>query len=262
MTENGSSNSISGRCLLLSLVASGLPVLIVAGIGNFEGLALLGLMVIWFGAAYLLARKCSEDEAGWMAKIFGEDKPSAPSEGDGMAAGWLTETRVSDRPEPAKTMSSAKTSGAISRLTGEPMDHGAPAPAAKPAPAPKAKAAPAPKPVEATPAPAPKPEPEAPKPAPAPAPAPADEAPTAVPVGQKPKMMEAARAEGPDDLKQIKGVGPKMEIMLNGMGIFHFDQIAAWSDAELAWVDDNLEGFKGRASRDEWIAQAKALAAD
>ncbi|MEM8698080.1 MAG: fused NADH-quinone oxidoreductase subunit E/endonuclease, partial [Pseudomonadota bacterium] len=77
-----------------------------------------------------------------------------------------------------------------------------------------------------------------------------------------PKMMEAARAEGPDDLKQIKGVGPKMEIMLNGMGIFHFDQIAAWTDAELAWVDDNLEGFKGRASRDEWIAQAKALAAD
>jgi NADH-quinone oxidoreductase subunit E len=48
--------------------------------------------------------------------------------------------------------------------------------------------------------------------------------------------------------------------MLNGMGFYHFDQIAAWTDKELAWVDQNLEGFKGRASRDEWVSQAKQLA--
>ena len=45
------------------------------------------------------------------------------------------------------------------------------------------------------------------------------------------------------------------------MGIFHFDQIAGWTEAELAWVDDNLEGFKGRASRDAWVSQSKTLAA-
>lgn len=76
----------------------------------------------------------------------------------------------------------------------------------------------------------------------------------------KPKMLDAARETGADDLKKIKGVGPKLETLLNSMGIFHFDQIAAWSTAELAWIDENLEGFKGRASRDEWIAQAKTLA--
>ncbi len=83
----------------------------------------------------------------------------------------------------------------------------------------------------------------------------------AVSDADKPKTLSAARNGRPDDLKLIKGVGPKMENMLNGMGFYHFDQIAEWSGSELAWVDDNLEGFKGRASRDEWIPQAKILAA-
>ncbi len=78
--------------------------------------------------------------------------------------------------------------------------------------------------------------------------------------GKKPELLSAARGTGADDLKRIKGVGPKLEHMLNGMGIYHFDQIAAWTEAELAWVDENLEGFKGRASRDDWVAQARDLA--
>lgn len=77
----------------------------------------------------------------------------------------------------------------------------------------------------------------------------------------KPVFLTAARADGPDDLKLIKGVGPKLETMLHDMGVFHFDQIAAWGPAEEAWMDDNLEGFRGRVSRDEWVAQAKTLAA-
>jgi NADH-quinone oxidoreductase subunit E len=56
-------------------------------------------------------------------------------------------------------------------------------------------------------------------------------------------------------------VGPKLEALLHSMGYFHFDQIAAWTAAEIAWVDDNLEGFKGRVTRDDWVAQARALAA-
>jgi predicted flap endonuclease-1-like 5' DNA nuclease len=79
--------------------------------------------------------------------------------------------------------------------------------------------------------------------------------------GVKPATLDAARGGVADDLKQIKGIGPKMEKMCNALGFFHFDQIAAWTPDEEAWVNANLEGFKGRVSRDEWIAQAKLLAA-
>ncbi|NNK16120.1 MAG: NADH-quinone oxidoreductase subunit E [Sulfitobacter sp.] len=78
--------------------------------------------------------------------------------------------------------------------------------------------------------------------------------------GKKPRMMKAPRKSGADDLKLIKGVGPKLENMLNSMGVFHFDQIAKWGDEEIAWADQNLQGFKGRVSRDDWVEQAKKLA--
>ena len=77
---------------------------------------------------------------------------------------------------------------------------------------------------------------------------------------KKPRTMKAPRKAGADDLKMIKGVGPKLEKLLNTLGFYHFDQIAKWSAEELSWVDDNLEGFKGRASRDEWGSQASTLA--
>lgn len=79
--------------------------------------------------------------------------------------------------------------------------------------------------------------------------------------GEKPATLTAARSEGADDLKLIKGVGPKLEGVLNGIGIYHFDQVAAWTDAEVAWADENLVGFKGRVSRDDWVPQARILAA-
>jgi predicted flap endonuclease-1-like 5' DNA nuclease len=78
---------------------------------------------------------------------------------------------------------------------------------------------------------------------------------------QKPQGLTAARGGKPDDLKIIKGIGPALEKLCHSLGYYHFDQIAAWTPAEVAWVDDNLEGFKGRVTRDEWVAQAKALAA-
>ena len=118
-----------------------------------------------------------------------------------------------------------------------------------------------------TPSPAPMPEP-APEPTPVVAPVAAPE-PAAVPevkedaapsAGVKPEGLDAARNGVPDDLKLIKGVGPKMERLCNSLGYYHFDQIAAWSPSEVAWVDDNLEGFKGRVTRDDWVSQAKVLA--
>jgi len=76
----------------------------------------------------------------------------------------------------------------------------------------------------------------------------------------KPRTMKAPRKAGADDLKYIKGVGPALEKLLHSMGFFHYDQVAKWTDAEIAWVDDNLEGFKGRVSRDNWVEQARLLA--
>ena len=75
----------------------------------------------------------------------------------------------------------------------------------------------------------------------------------------KPEMLTAARASGADDLKLLKGVGPKLEGTLNEMGVYHFDQVAGWRKKEIEWVDDRLR-FKGRIERDEWIKQAKVLA--
>ena len=88
------------------------------------------------------------------------------------------------------------------------------------------------------------------------APEPAPEA------GRKPEGLAEARGGQPDDLKKIKGVGPKLEKLLNSLGFYHFDQVAAWTEEEIAWVDENLEGFKGRVTRDEWVAQARQLADD
>ena len=79
--------------------------------------------------------------------------------------------------------------------------------------------------------------------------------------GTKPKTLKSAKGGKADDLKLIKGVGPKLEKLCNSLGFFHFSQIAEWSGDEVAWVDANLEGFKGRVSRDTWVDQAKILAA-
>ena len=75
---------------------------------------------------------------------------------------------------------------------------------------------------------------------------------------EKPEMLTEARGT-PDDLKKIKGVGPKLEGTLNELGVWHYWQIASWTEAEIAWVDTRLK-FKGRIERDGWIDQAKILA--
>lgn len=79
-------------------------------------------------------------------------------------------------------------------------------------------------------------------------------------IEKKPRTMKAPRKAGADDLKKLKGVGPKLEVTLNELGFYHFDQVAKWGDEEVAWVDSRLK-FKGRIERDGWIEQAKILAA-
>ncbi len=82
---------------------------------------------------------------------------------------------------------------------------------------------------------------------------------SAVSDADRPPAVDAPRGGKADDLKRIKGIGPKIEGMLHDLGVFHYDQIAAWSDATVAWVDEHLS-FKGRIAREQWIAQAKSLA--
>ncbi|SFJ10138.1 NADH-quinone oxidoreductase subunit E [Phyllobacterium sp. CL33Tsu] len=61
-----------------------------------------------------------------------------------------------------------------------------------------------------------------------------------------------------DDLKRIAGIGPKLEQVLNGMGISTYAQIAGWTADEIAKVDDELK-FGGRIVRDDWVGQANRL---
>lgn len=74
----------------------------------------------------------------------------------------------------------------------------------------------------------------------------------------KPATLSKARAEGKDNLKLIKGIGPKLEEILNTLGIYHFDQVASWDKESVAWIDQELS-FKGRIDRENWISQAKEI---
>ncbi|MBU2587977.1 MAG: hypothetical protein KJ872_07685 [Alphaproteobacteria bacterium] len=94
-----------------------------------------------------------------------------------------------------------------------------------------------------------------------------DAAPAAVKVMAEPvpvPMPMPAPTPAPaaaDDLTRIKGVGPKLVTLLGELGITSYAQIAAWSDADVERIDAQLGRFKGRITRDQWIEQAKLLAA-
>jgi len=78
-------------------------------------------------------------------------------------------------------------------------------------------------------------------------------------VGSAPaNLLKGAKGDA-DDLKKISGVGPKLEGVLNEIGVFHFWQISEWGPAEIEYMDDRLS-FKGRIERDDWIKQAGEFA--
>src|SRR5277367_489217 len=79
-------------------------------------------------------------------------------------------------------------------------------------------------------------------------------------VGDRPLALEAPRKGGPDDLQRIKGVGPVNEKHLHELGVYHFDQVAAWVRSEIRWVGTYLS-FPGRIDREQWVVQAAKLAA-
>ncbi len=78
--------------------------------------------------------------------------------------------------------------------------------------------------------------------------------------GEAVALFTAPEGEA-DDLKLISGVGPVIEKKLNAMGIKKFEQVAKFTPEDIAMVDDVLS-FKGRIERDDWVSQAKKLAAE
>jgi predicted flap endonuclease-1-like 5' DNA nuclease len=99
------------------------------------------------------------------------------------------------------------------------------------------------------------PVPAAQSPALAPAPAALAETDT----GDKPAGIGGPRSGKGDDLKRIRGIGRQNEDRLHGLGIWHFDQIAAWTARETRWVGHFL-AFPGRIEREDWVGQARILA--
>ena len=81
-----------------------------------------------------------------------------------------------------------------------------------------------------------------------------------VPSSGKPKVSKKSPASDADDLKVIKGIGPVIEKALNAEGINQYQQIANFNAANVTWVNNHLD-FAGRIEREEWIEQAKRLAA-
>ena len=100
--------------------------------------------------------------------------------------------------------------------------------------------------------------PVTPEPTPAPTPAPAS---APVPAPAPTPTPAPAAAVGADDLRKIKGVGPKLVTLLAEQGVTTFAQVAAWNDADVERVDATLGRFAGRITRDQWVDQAKLLSA-
>ena len=75
----------------------------------------------------------------------------------------------------------------------------------------------------------------------------------------KPAGLAGPHGGMPDPLQTIEGIGPVLEKLCHDMGIFHFNQIAGWGPGEVAWMDSNLKGFRGRVTRDKWVRQARLI---
>lgn len=76
--------------------------------------------------------------------------------------------------------------------------------------------------------------------------------------GVKPPVLGSARNGAPDDFTLIEGVSLQQQSTLYSLGVFHFDQIAAWTPDHVAWVDNYLR-LRGRIADQEWLEQADEL---
>jgi predicted flap endonuclease-1-like 5' DNA nuclease len=85
--------------------------------------------------------------------------------------------------------------------------------------------------------------------------------PDPTPAPPAPPVIETGDGEvQADDLRKIKGLGPKMLTVLHALGVTTYAQIAGWTDADLDDLDTKLGAFAGRPRRDNWVEQARLLA--
>lgn len=242
-SKSGGMTCVVG-CWLIGVLAGVLTAAMLMAIGGFgfSAAAFFGLIVFFAAGVFTSWAFC-----GGLPALGEASAPSANAPSVSTATASASSAAVADS-------ATAPVAPSPSAAPVAPPE-AAPAPEKEPTPKAAPAATDAPVATEAAPA-------AEPKAAPTPPAAKKPDAPTAVEdVAGKPQLLSAAREGGPDDLKQIKGVGTVMEDMMHDMGVFHFDQVASWSAAEVSWVDRNLPKFKGRVSRDNWVEQAKVLAA-
>jgi predicted flap endonuclease-1-like 5' DNA nuclease len=77
-------------------------------------------------------------------------------------------------------------------------------------------------------------------------------------IGTRPHIITNPEKSEIDDLKEISGIGLKIEEALNGLGIYSFEQIANWDSESIEWIENYLV-FKGRIKKEDWVGQAKLL---
>lgn len=86
-------------------------------------------------------------------------------------------------------------------------------------------------------------------------------APAAAVIPEEPTVPPPpAPKTGADNLQLLKGVGPKLVVLLNGLGVTSFRQVADWTAADIAAIDPQLGAFQGRIARDNLVDQASYLA--
>jgi predicted flap endonuclease-1-like 5' DNA nuclease len=85
------------------------------------------------------------------------------------------------------------------------------------------------------------------------------DAPPAAAIAVPPVVADAPVVTEGDDLTRIKGLGPKLSRLLADLGVTRFEQIAAWTEADIVAIDAKLGAFAGRPARDAWVEQARLL---
>ncbi|GGK46732.1 hypothetical protein [Salinarimonas ramus] len=228
IVDSGGKLPKGAAAAVLAMLAYVAAASIVAGLGNLgSGLLVLIMGGITVGVVdYVMWKDVARERAA-----SGGLEPSATSVGSYVYGGWESPYSP-EMPATIHGFHAVRTEGA------GPDPVTAPAPASAPTPTPANDEGPA--------------EPADPAPATGTAEVQADD------VGTRPPTLEAPRGEA-DDLKRINGIGPTNEKKLNGLGIYHFDQIAAWDEAQVRWVGAYL-AFPGRIEREDWVTQARALA--
>ena len=62
-----------------------------------------------------------------------------------------------------------------------------------------------------------------------------------------------------DDLKEVNGIGPKLEKVLNKKGITTFSQLSELDVKMIFEGEDEAVAIVGRVEREDWVGQAREL---